>query len=267
MTNSQNLEMRHLKPVLLSVSMFVVSFLCLPSLYVIIWSFFGTSTIGTLGAFSLRWYEAIFTSRAWIESFAYSTVLAIISSLIATLSAVLYFYFSIWYQRVYQTLGYVLTVVPLFFPSVIYALALKVTFSPIGTPEWLPLVIGHVVLLIPIQYFLIESSNEQIKIEWIQGAATMGATHREIIRQIVFPLLRRPVFISFGIGLLFSFDEIVIASIIIDSSSTTVPKKMWDTINRNMDPTPAVVATVILFVSICVIFFYVSRTVQERTTS
>jgi len=247
-----------LKPVLWVISVVVLLFLLLPSVYVIVWSVKGTSTVGTLGVFSTKWFALIFESTDWRDSFVYSVFIAFVSSSVATISALLYFYFSLLYRRAYQFLGFILCLGPIFFPSVVYALSLRVTFGSFGSPEWLPLIVGHISLLMPIQYFLIESSNELIKIEWIYGAATMGSTHREVLREIVFPLLSKPIFIAFGIGLLFSFDEIVIASLIIDSANSTIPKRMWDTINRQMDPTPAVVATVILLLSVILIFgFYV----------
>ena len=264
MNNSLEIRTTRLKYVLWPLTIVSLLLLCIPSLYVIIWSLKGTSTVGTLGESTFDWYKTIFTSYDWGKSFLYSFLLAISSSLVATTSAVLYFYFSLWYRRAYQTIGYILSIGPLFFPSIVYALALKVTFGPLAAPEWIPLIVGHVVLLVPIQYFLIESSNELIKIEWIFGAATMGATHREILWQIIYPLLKKQIFISFGVGILFSFDEIVLASLIIDSSNATVPKRMWDTINRHMDPTPAVVATIVLFISITTIILFHLRTKRKE---
>ena len=248
-------------------SVFVVLLLCLPSMYVIIWSIFGTSTVGILGDFTFRWFKVILTSYDWLKSFLYSIVLAISSSFIATITAVLYFYFSIWYRRIYQTVGYILFLGPLFFPTVVYALALKITFGLLITSEWIQLAIGHITLLLPILYFLIESSNELIKIEWIYGSAIMGSSHREILLHIVYPILKKPISITFGVGILFSFDEIVLASLIIDSANTTVPKRMWDTINRQMDPTPAVIATILLFLSGIIIIFKSLRKKSNKKLS
>lgn len=239
----------------------VLLFLSLPSLYVVLWALRGTSTVGELGEFTSMWFAQMFLgSTTWWISFGYSLLIAIVASACATILALLYFYFSLQYHGAYQALGFILSLGPIVFPSIVYALALKTTCTSIGFPEWATLTLGHIVLLIPILYFLIESSNELLNIEWIHSAATMGSSHREILREIVFPILKRPILVTFGIGLLFSFDEIVIASIVIDSANSTVPKRMWDAINRNMDPTPAVVATIILFLSLIIIIAFNRRT-------
>jgi len=135
---------------------------------------------------------------------------------------------------------------PLFLPSVVYALALRLTFNANGWPELVPLLVGNVILLFPVQYLLLESANELIKIEWVFGAASMGASHSEILWRIVRPVLRKVLLSSFGIGFLLSFDETVVAVFVIDSANATVPKRMWDAISRDMDPSPAVMSVLVL---------------------
>ncbi len=231
----------------------LIAFLSLPSVYILLWSIKGTSNIGEFGAASSRWYSAVFHSPDWIYAIIYSIIVAVVSSSIAVISTLLYFYFSMWHRRAYQSLGFLLLLGPLFFPTIVYALALKIAFNSLGFPEWLPLTIGHTILMFPVLYFLFESSNEFIKIEWVFSAVTMGASHTETILKVFGPLLKRQIITAFGIGLLLSFDEIVVASTIIDGARVTVPKKMWDVVNRDMDPTPAVIATLVLGTTILAI--------------
>ena len=240
-------------------------FVSLPSAYLFLWSVKGTSNVGVLGPFTLHWYSVVFHNPDWGYAAGYSILIALVSSTLSLSSTLMYFYFSIWHRRIYQSFGYLLLVGPLFFPTIVYGLALRIAFNSHGFPEWLPLIVGHTILMFPILYFLLESSNEFIQIEWIFSSVTMGASHWETIRYVVAPLLKRQILTAFGIGILLSFDEIVIASAVIDGSRVTIPKKMWDVVNRDMDPTPAVIATLVLATTMLIlVVFRTSQRLREK---
>jgi len=242
----------------------VLVFLLLPSIYLFMWSVMGTGTVGILGHPTSRWFVQIVRDPGWWKSFGYSIVLALLSSTLSLVSCLLYFYFSIWRKRAYQAVGYGLLVGPLVLPTVVYALALRIAFSSHGSPEYLPLVLGHIALLYPVQYFILESGNELLKTEWIYASATLGASHSETITRVLWPVLRTPISLAFGIGLLFSFDEVVVAVFVIDSATATVPKKMWDSINRQMDPTPAVIATLLFLLTVMTVILAWLNTRRRR---
>jgi len=253
---NKHFDLPALRAVLLVISVSLVIFVSLPTLYLVIWSVKGTSNVGTFGSFTTQWYSLILSSKQWRWAFLYSIIVALVSSSISVISALLYFYYSMWFRNIYQSVGYLLLIGPLLFPTIIYGLALRTILNANGFPELSSLIIGHTMLMFPVQYFLLESSNESVRIEWIFSAATMGAGHREIIWRILRPVLRGPILVSFAIGFLISFDEIVIATFVIDSASVTIPKRMWDAINYNMDPSPAVVGTLILLFSLSSIILY-----------
>jgi ABC-type spermidine/putrescine transport system permease subunit II len=263
--NTARLELKALGGVMWIASIVIIVFVSLPSVYICVWSFKGTTTVGILGPASYRWYDSVFHNIGWAYAALYSIVVATISSALAVSAGLLYFYFSMWHRRYYQTIGYLTLIGPLFFPAIVYGLALRMTLNSHSCPEWLGLIIGHTLLMLPVLFFLLESSNEFVQIEWIYSSATMGASHWEIIRNILAPLIKRPLLTAFGIGMLMSFDEIVIASAVIDSAHVTVPKKMWDVVNRDMDPTPAVIATLLLAVAF--IALVLSRAYQRLLRS
>jgi ABC-type spermidine/putrescine transport system permease subunit II len=249
------------------IVLLVVVFLGLPSVYVVMWSLFGTSSVGQLGAFSLRWYGGVLGNRDWLTSITYSLVLAGASASISLLCAVLYFYYGLWFKRTYQTIGYLMLSGPLLFPLIVYGLSLRMTFNASGTPEWVALLLGHTALAFPIQYLLLESYNEAVRLEWVWSAATMGGSHREILWKTLIPNMAGPLFLAFGMGFLFSFDEIVVATFVIDSALATVPKRLWDSINRSMDPVPAVIGTLMLGVTIALIIIYASIAAAAKKRS
>jgi len=179
----------------------------------------------------------------------------------------MFLYFSRRKGLFYSVAGLLMLVGPLFLPSVIYALSLRVFASRIAMPETLTLLCGHVALILPLQYLLIEAANVLMNREILENAVIMGATHLEVIRYVLLPLIRRSLIVAFGIGFLISFDEIVVANMVIDSSFITVPKRLWEAIHRKMDPLPAVVGCILLVLIISVVSFVrLSRKQWEKVS-
>lgn len=184
-----------------------------------------------------------------------SFVYAAASASIALTLTIIYYYYSLWYRNSYQFIGYILIVIPLFFPLLVYALALKMVSAKFLIPEYASILVGHISIIIPIQYFILEGSNEKIKMDWLYSSSIMGAKHREIIIRIVFPNISKTLIVAFACGFLYSFDEIVISNFLIDSGNITVPKKIWLEINRDINPNSGVIYVTLLIISALVVLF------------
>ena len=63
-----------------------------------------------------------------------------------------------------------------------------------------------------------------------------------------------------------SWDEIVIVLFVASRAITTIPRRIWDGINDQLDPMIAAVATVMVAISILLLVMnhYVSRTGRRR---
>jgi ABC-type spermidine/putrescine transport system permease subunit II len=82
-----------------------------------------------------------------------------------------------------------------------------------------------------------------------QAAEGLGASRWQVLRRVTLPLLR-PSLVSAGLlAFISSFDEVVVA-LFLSGANMTLPKKMFDNIMMEIDPTIAAVSVMqILLVS------------------
>ena len=81
----------------------------------------------------------------------------------------------------------------------------------------------------------------------------LGANRFTTLRRIVFPLAL-PGMISSGLfAFLISFDELIIAIFISSPTITTLPKKLWDGIRTEINPTIAAISTMLITLSVMVL--------------
>jgi ABC-type spermidine/putrescine transport system permease subunit II len=211
-----------------------------------LWAFAGTETVGILASKpSLVWFRRILLEPEWQGALAYSAILAIVVSSISSLALLLHFYFMRYAPPIFDHLAYASVLIVILIPAVAYALALRMIGATFHLPEMVLLFMGHMALVIPIQFFVLESKQETVPSNLLFAGSTLGASHIRNLRFVYAPLILDAIIGAFIVGFFLSFDELVIATFIIDSPRVTVPKQLWDQVNRSMDPAPAVISCLI----------------------
>ena len=230
------------------------------------WAILGTGTVGVLGdSATFEWFAAVLRSPEWRTSLVYSSSVAFIVSITGTIVLAGHFYVVRYSSRWFERFGYGLALTPAILPAVIYALALRMFGGTVGLPEQVLLGLGHLVFVLPMQYFVFESAQDTVPTEMLHAGSTLGAAHTVNLITVYLPSVLRAVRAAFLVGFFFSFDEIIAAAFLIDSAMVTVPKRLWDTVNRSMDPSPAVVATLLLL--LYVVILALSRLITTRRSA
>jgi putative spermidine/putrescine transport system permease protein len=233
----------------------------LPSIYLVIWAFRGSETVGLLApSLSIDWFKHVLSNPEWRESLAYSLILAIVTSFAGCVVLTIHFYFSR-YTSIFEHLTYGSTLLVVLIPPVAYAISLRIIGGAIGIPEMLLMAFGHLVFVIPLQFFVLESREESLSSDLLFAGSTLGASHFRNIIFVYLPAMKKALWGAFLVGAFLSFDELVIATFVLDSSLVTVPRRLWDQVNRNMDPSPAVIS---LLVAGSYIFILIAAWAQRR---
>ena len=219
----------------------------LPVAYLVIWSLFGTDVVGHLEfPFTLKWYGNTLSDPTWQNSIIYSFVIALSTSLIGCLVLLIYNYLHPSLPEWLRQLTFVLALLSLVNPLLAYAMSLRYTLSITGLPEYLVLLMGHLVIVFPVQFFIFEASRKLVDSERVDGAWTLGASHFRTLLFVYIPLTKVVWISAFVVGFFVSFDEVVIASILIDSSAYTVPLKLWLERSSEVEPHAATISVLIL---------------------
>jgi ABC-type spermidine/putrescine transport system permease subunit II len=224
-----------------------------PVLYVIVWAWFGTDVIGVLSPRpTARWYATVLGQDQWRNALAYSWIVALLVALAGTVLALLHCYSSRFRARQGKVSTQALILLPLVIPGVIYGLALLLGAGRVGLAEHETtlLAIGHLMTIVPAQYFIFEAQQESFRSETLFGAVSLGASPWRSLFVVYMPNVVRPLSYAFLTGFFLSFDETVIALFVLNKPQVTIPRQMWDQVDQITQPIPAVVASLLLLVVI-----------------
>jgi putative spermidine/putrescine transport system permease protein len=87
-----------------------------------------------------------------------------------------------------------------------------------------------------------------------KAALNLGATPLQTFRKITFPLIHPGILSGALFAFRTSFDEVIIEIFICGTTVNTLPKKMWDSMTMETDPTiTAIAAMLIAFITAVVL--------------
>ena len=241
-----DLNISFLRACLWTFALVVIVLVIAPSIYLFVWAFKGTETVGVLDKATWHWFGELFSSPEWRESILYSFLLAAFSSALGTALLVVHFYFMRFVSPFHDRISYTFLILSVTVPPVIYALALRIVGASWNLSEIFLVFMGNAVLILPVQFFCLETAQETVPTEMLHAGNTMGATHGRNILFVYLPLLRKAAWTAFLVGFFFSFDELVISTFVIDSPLVTVPRRLWDQVPQSMNPLPAVVSCLLI---------------------
>ena len=201
--------------------------------------------------FSLQWYANYFSSREWIEctitSFEVACVTCVLATVLGTILAVVL----IKAKFPGRNLIYGLAVSPMIVPFIISAVAIYFFYARlhlVGTK--FGVMIAHTLLAIPYVLVIVSAALKGFDETLERAALSLGANPLKTFVLVTLPVIRPAVISGALFSFIISFDEAVIIIFIAGVNAVTLPKRMWDGIRLEIDPTIAAVATLLIGLSI-----------------
>jgi len=232
---------------LATVGVFGLVFLTIPIVIVIPMSFSSARSLTfPPPGFSLRWYETLFGNPRWMEAMSTSAILAVISSIAALLLGGLAAYGLRRGSFKGRDSSESNFMAPLIVPSIISAIALYLGLAKIGLlGTFFGLVVAHTVLNVPLVMMVLGVAIRSFDLRIEQVAWSLGASWSYTVRKVVLPNLAPSVFAAWIFAFIGSFDEVIVTSFIAGRYET-VPKKMFNELILEVNPTITAVATLLI---------------------
>jgi len=223
----------------------ILLFLMLPIIIVVVVSF-SSATYLTFPppAFGLRWYQAYFGSEAWLQSTWLSIWVAAVVVVLATILGTLAALGMTRLPKPLRALASTLILSPLIVPGIIVAIGIYYAFAQyglVGSP--VGLILAHTCLAVPFVVTSVSASLAGIDPRLEQAALSLGATPTGAFFQITLPLIRPGVLVGALFAFITSFDELIVAIYISGSGAVSLPRRMWDDLQFQIEPTIAAVST------------------------
>ena len=203
---------------------------------------------------SWQWYERYLDDPQWIDATWRSITVGCGTAALALLLGVPLAFSLVRGRFRGRALVDRLALAPMIVPTIILSVSVYGIFAKlklIGT--WHGLVLAHTVLALPFVVLVLSAGLRDFDRALEQAAEGLGASRWRTLARVTLPLLR-PSLVSAGLlAFISSFDELVVA-LFLAGTNMTLPKKMFDNILMEIDPTIAAVSVIqILLVSIVLV--------------
>jgi len=249
-------ERRHRRPrgLLLGIAAWsVFAFLMLPLLVVFPISVSSASYLQfPPPGFSWQWFQRYWDDPAWIEATIRSLKVAALCTAIAMLLGVPLSFALVRSRLRIMRVMEQLVATPIIVPHIIFSIAVYAVFARMRLiGSWQGIALAHAVLALPFVVILVSAGLRSFDEAQEQAAMGLGARWPTAVWRVTLPQIR-PSLVSAGLlAFISSFDELVVA-MFLSGASMTLPKKMFDNIMLEIDPTIAVVSVLqIILVALC----------------
>ena len=237
-------------------------FLITPILVIIPLSFniepYFTFTSGMLkfdpDAYSLRWYEDFINNTQWTHSVKNSFIIAIASTILATVLGTLAALGLSKPHMPYRSLMMGLLISPMIVPLIISAAGMYFFYSNIGLSQtYLGIILAHSALGTPFVVITVTATLVGFDHSLSRASANLGANPTTTFFKVIMPLILPGVISGALFAFITSFDEVVVVLFLAGFDQRTIPRQMWSGIREQISPTILAVATILVMISIALL--------------
>jgi putative spermidine/putrescine transport system permease protein len=237
---------------LLSTAWLVLGFLIVPVVVVLPVSLTDQRYLGLPKAgLSLQHYEKFFSDPVWLSSTAQSFLIAIAATAIAVLFGAVC---AIGCWRLTGRLSAwirLLMLAPLIVPTIVQAVGMYRLWAWLGLYDtYLGVIIAHAIVGLPYVVVPVSAALASVDAKLEQAARSLGASMLQTVRLVIFPNILPGLLSGALFAFASSFDELVIVLFLTSRSISTLPKRIWEGIQEDIDPTIAAAAMLLILLTL-----------------
>ena len=245
----------------------VLAFLFIP-LFVIIFFSFNESKGATFTGFSFVWYEKLFFESAdlWIallNSFIIAITSSLVATIIGTLAAIAISWYKFWGKSYIQTISFL----PMVLPEVIMGVSLLIFFNGIHFSLGLTTIfIAHTTFCLPFVYLMVSARLDEFDYSIIEASHDLGANEFQTLTKVVIPAIMPGIASGFVMSITMSLEDYVITSLVNGPGSVTLPIKIYNMMRVGVSPVINALSLVVI-VFICFIILPFRKSLKTFAAS
>jgi putrescine transport system permease protein len=225
-----------------------LTFLYVPIVLLIIYSFNDSKLATVWGGWSVRWYGALLNDDAMLGAAWVTLRLALISATAATVlgtmaAVALVRYGRFWGRSLFSGMIYA----PLVMPDVITGLSLLLMFVALGIARgfW-TIVLAHITFSMCYIAIVVQSRLVTFDKSLEEAAADLGCPPFRTFMVITLPIIAPAVVAGWMLGFTLSLDDLVIASFTTGPGATTLPMRIYSQVRLGVTPEINAVCTILI---------------------
>lgn len=239
----------------------IFGFMYLPIAVLIAYSFNENRSRAVFTGFTLDWYRSLFHNEMILSALGLSLVLALVSSVVATVLGTLATIGINAMGRRAQLIINNISYVPVVNPEIITGVSLMLLFVLLqraglggdgGIFGWVTLLIAHITFNVPYVIFNVAPKLRQLDSSLYNAALDLGCTPSQAFFKVILPQLTPAILSAFLICLTYSIDDFMI-SYFNCGTMQTLPIAIYSMTRRRVSPEINALSAVIFLVILAII--------------
>jgi spermidine/putrescine transport system permease protein len=231
-------------------------FLYAPIVVVVVFSFNAAKYGGPWQGFTTEWYGKLLDSPEKLDAAKNTLVLAVVSTLVATVLGTMLGYGLNRYRFPGKKLFAFLMYIPVVIPDIVMAVAMLMFYALVRDALGLfelgmtTMILSHVTFQIPFVAIVVRSRLVGMDPAIEEAAHDLGATSWQTFWCVLFPNLVPAVVAGAMLAFTLSLDDFVVSFFTTGPGSTTLPILIYSSVKRGITPDINALSTLIVLVSI-----------------
>lgn len=253
------------------------TFLYVPLILLVFYSFNGSDRASIWGGFSTKWYSLLLENEDLLKAAYISLKVAFVSATLATVLGVMAAYVLVRFGRFrgQKTLDAMVTS-PLVMPEVITGFSLLMLFinmqAVLGWPDGrsvITIILAHSTFCMAYVTVTVRSRLLDMDESVIEAALDLGARPVAVFFQVTLPIIAPAIVAGWLLAFTLSLDDVVVAQFTSGPNSTTLPVKIYSQVRLGVSPEYNALASIIIFgIGIVVITaLQIQNRIKLRTSS
>jgi putative spermidine/putrescine transport system permease protein len=212
---------------------------------------------------SFAHYGKVLTGGGWLGAIGQSLIIAVASTVIdvvvGTLCAIGCWRLASRSSELVRTL----MLAPIVIPSIVYTLGVYKLYVDIGLLDsYLGVILAHTVTGLAYPVITVSAALAGFDIRLEQAARTLGASLGQTTWRIIVPNVTPGILSGAIFAFIHSWDETVMVLFIAGRTVYTLPRRIWNDINENLDP--AIAAVAVMLIGVTLLFLLTELALKSR---
>jgi putative spermidine/putrescine transport system permease protein len=199
---------------------------------------------------SLQWFDRFFGNPQWQRALLSSLIIGAIACIVSTTIGFFSAYAFLRTEFRGKKLLLSLMLTPVIVPSIITAIAMYYFAGKLGLiGNFLWLGLCHAVIAMPIVLLILLSALHAVDPNLERAALGLGASRVRVFCRVVLPIVLPGVLSAALFAFLASFDELLISLFLAGVRAQTLPVRIWNSLNLQVEPTIAAVSAFLIAIT------------------
>lgn len=232
----------------------IYTFLYLPIMILVAYSFNRSKLNAVWTGFTLDWYTVLVRDTTIIQAAWNSLVVAVFSTIIATMIGTLAAVGMHRYHFRGKTALNGLLYIPVIIPEIVMGISLLVFFSMVRVPlGLLSLILAHVTFCIPFVALTVMARMEGFDRHLEEAAMDLGANNLQTLRYVTIPVIMPGILAGALLSFTLSLDDVIISFFVSGPGSMTLPLKIYSMVKFAVTPEINALSTIMVVLTLVLV--------------